>query len=454
MPADGHADRTVSTGGLTVGRYVMDVGAPEGMRVQRVRARGKPPPELTEALRQPPPAGAVEAAIEDAHAVAGRIDRAAALFTRIARGDLDVATVAGELEGLLDLLRRLDRAGRYKEALRLARVLARLLALASRLAALVTTLRIAVEAAVALADSKALAWALHELGTLALGAGDAEAAGRDLGEARRLREETGDLAGLEATEHNLAYVGRGGLLSPRTQRVAAGAGALAVVLVLGVVAVAGDDAPDPSPTPTPTATGGPPGDDTPPRITLTTDELTNEPVLTGTAGTAEGDRPEVTVTISGASEPVVVRGRRDDDGRFAVGATLASGTYTARAEQGDEAGNVGRSETVTFTVDVDPPEVSIAEPADGTETGTSPQFNGAAGTAEGDEPVLTLTVPPQSYAIDVAADGAWSREVAVQSAFDSETGEYSPITATAEQRDASGNVGRATVTFTAVPEVD
>jgi hypothetical protein len=467
MPADGQSDRTVSTGGLTVGRYVMDVGAPEGMTVRHVRRRGEPPPELAAALahEERPPVGAAEEAIEDASEVAAKVDRAATLFTRVAKGEIDIATIAGELDSLFALLGRLERAGRYKEALRLARVLARLLALAVRLVALVETLRIAVHAAVALANSKALAWALHELGTLALGADDAQAAERDLGEARRLREQEGDQAGLAATEHNLRYLAGGGLLTSRALRVGGGALALAVVLVLVVVVVAGDDGPEPPPTPTPTGTETAQptqGDETAPKPTLAANGLTNEPAptLSGTAGIDEGDSPDVTVRIYGGTEvagdPLQERpAKRGDEGRFEVrAAALTSGTYTAQAEQGDESGNTGRSDAVTFSVDLDPPAVTITEPATGTTTDESPAFTGTAGQADGDGPVVRLTVPSGTQSIDIQPDGTWSREVEVQSVQDQNTLKYTPFTATAEQSDEAGNVGRATVTFTPTPSVE
>jgi Bacterial Ig-like domain len=458
------ADRPSSTGGLTVGRYVMDVGAPEGMIVRRVRMRGTPPPELVEALaEEEPPVAAVEEAIEDANEVAGRIDRAATLFTKVARGELDVATIAGELEGLLDLLRRLDGGGRYREALRLARVLARLLALAARLAALVQTLRIAVHAAEALADSKALAWALHKLGTLALGAGDAEAAERDLGEARRLREQAGDEAGLAATEHNLSYVGAGAL-SSRVLRVGGGALVLAVVLVLVFVAIPDDDDDNNGePTPSPTATDTGPDDGTAPQPTLAADALSNEraPTLEGTAGTDGGDNRDVAVRIYGGTEvsgdPLQdLSATRGGDGRFQLqAAPLESGTYTAQAEQGDAAGNVGRSDPVTFTLDLEPPAVAIGSPPDAATTDESPSFSGTAGTAEGDQPVLTLSTPATAQSIAVQPGGTWEGVLAVPAVQDPDSDpdnpDYLPVTATAEQSDEAGNVGTATVTFTPEP---
>jgi hypothetical protein len=463
---DGQSDRAVSTGGLTVGKYVMDVGAPEGMTIQRVRVRGKPPRELADALaaEEHPLAGA-EAAIDDAGEVAAKVDEAATLFTKVARGELDVATIAGELDRLLALLGRLDRAGRHKETLRLARVLARLLALATRLVALVETLRVALHAAQALADSRAVAWALHELGTLSLGAGDAQAAERDLGEARRLREQTGDEAGLAATEHNLRYVGRASPLSSRALRVAGGAFALAVVLALVVVAVAGNDGdgPDTSPTPTTTQTTEPtPGDEIAPKPTLAADELTNQraPVLTGTAGTDDGDSPDVLVLIYDgekvAGDPLQQRtAPRGADGRFEVRAEpLASGTYTAEAEQDDDAGNTGRSDPVTFTVDLEPPVVAITAPENGASTDESLTISGTAGQADRDEPVVRLTVPAGTQSIDVQADGTWSLDVVVPGVRDPQTREYTAQTATAEQSDEAGNVGRSTITFTPSPGVD
>jgi hypothetical protein len=463
MPAG--SEQTVSTGGLTVGKYVMDVGAPEGMTIQRVRIRGKPPPELVDALAaEEHPLAAAEEAIDDAGAVAAKVDEAATLFTKVARGELDVATIAGELERLLALLGRLDRAGRHKETLRLARVLARLLALATRLAALVGTLRVALHAAQALADSRAVAWALHELGTLALGAEDAQAAERDLGEARRLREQTGDEAGLAATEHNLRYVGRASPLSSRALRVAGGAVALAVVLALVVVAVTENDGDGPdTPTPTTTPTTSPtPGDETAPRPTLAADELTNQraPLLTGTAGTDDGDSQEVAVLLYDgakvAADPLQQRtAARGADGRFEVRTEpLASGTYTAEAAQDDDAGNTGRSDPVTFTVDLEPPAVAITAPENGASTDESLTFSGTAGQADGDQPVVRLTVPAGTQSIDVQADGTWSLDVEVRGVRDPETREYTEQTATAEQSDEAGNVGRSTITFTPSPGVD
>ena len=62
---------------------------------------------------------------------------------------------------------------------------------------------------------------------------------------------------------------------------------------------------------------------------------------------------------------------------------LADGTYTARFEQADTAGN---AETIdrTFKVDATAPEAAITAPADGDRTNdTTPAVSGTAGSAAG-----------------------------------------------------------------------
>ncbi len=76
------------------------------------------------------------------------------------------------------------------------------------------------------------------------------------------------------------------------------------------------------------------------------------------------DHPTVTVTIH---EGTMVAGKVTASGRGPVSAGawsytaahLNDGTYTAQAAQSDEAGNVGTSAPVTFTVDTTPPAVTI-----------------------------------------------------------------------------------------------
>ena len=79
------------------------------------------------------------------------------------------------------------------------------------------------------------------------------------------------------------------------------------------------------------------------------------PTFTGAAGTAAGDSSQVTLRIwSGSAAtgtPVQTRTVTQSAGSWSVAASpaLAPGTYTARAEQTDGAGNTGQSAAVTFT---------------------------------------------------------------------------------------------------------
>jgi hypothetical protein len=80
------------------------------------------------------------------------------------------------------------------------------------------------------------------------------------------------------------------------------------------------------------------------------------PSFAGTAGNALGDEPTVTVKVhagSELSEPAAqtLHATRLGDGTYSVEASpLEPGTYTARAQQSDRAGNVGESDATTFTV--------------------------------------------------------------------------------------------------------
>jgi hypothetical protein len=81
------------------------------------------------------------------------------------------------------------------------------------------------------------------------------------------------------------------------------------------------------------------------------------PSFSGTAGTQAGDSASVTVRIwpgsSASGAPLQTRTTSRDavSGAYSMSAdALADGTYTARAEQSDSAGNVGQSSILTFTV--------------------------------------------------------------------------------------------------------
>jgi hypothetical protein len=102
-------------------------------------------------------------------------------------------------------------------------------------------------------------------------------------------------------------------------------------------------------------------DTTPPQVTLTSpasgsSTISGTQVIGGAAGTAPGDLAAITVQLfagssigaQGALEAVTVEA---SGGIWsATFAGLNPGTYTARAEQRDEAGNTGTSAPVTFTL--------------------------------------------------------------------------------------------------------
>jgi hypothetical protein len=206
-------------------------------------APGEPAP--SEALTE------VEEAVGEAKSVTSQIERGLELFTALAQGQvLDRKFVVKEADALLNLLERLDRDRRYRDVLRVARVLAAILALTLRWVALVETLRIAVRAARELGEHFDEAWALHELGTVSLVSEDAAAATNQLGEALRIRKELHDEAGAEVTRHNLATLERAFAKPGPSKAVIAAIVAGALLLIAGGAAVAvwllSDDEPPPA----------------------------------------------------------------------------------------------------------------------------------------------------------------------------------------------------------------
>jgi uncharacterized repeat protein (TIGR01451 family) len=83
------------------------------------------------------------------------------------------------------------------------------------------------------------------------------------------------------------------------------------------------------------------------------------PSFAGSAGTAAGDSSTVTVKIyagsSATGTPIqTLTTSRQPAGTFSVKATaVASGTYTAQAEQTDQTGNLGKSNSSTFAIDAE-----------------------------------------------------------------------------------------------------
>jgi hypothetical protein len=196
-------------------------------------------------------------------------------------------------------------------------------------------------------------------------------------------------------------------------------------------------------------------DTTPPVVTLDpVASLSNdaEPTLAGSAGQLLGDEQQVTVTVyegsSVAGKELLSEVAPASAGSWSHKLTrLADGTYTAQASQSDEAGNVGTSQPVTFTIDTKPPAVSI-EPVPTPSKDAEPTLGGAAGNEPGDHQSVTVTVyEGESTAGNVvesksvtALEGKWSYKTAHLS-----DGTY---TAQAFQTDEAGNIGTtAAVTF-------
>jgi hypothetical protein len=91
------------------------------------------------------------------------------------------------------------------------------------------------------------------------------------------------------------------------------------------------------------------------------------PTISGAAGVLGGDSATVTVKVYAGTQatgtPVqTLTATRSAGGGWSVQpAALSDGTYTARAEQRDDAGNLGVSGTRTFTVDTVAPTASITQ---------------------------------------------------------------------------------------------
>jgi hypothetical protein len=206
---DGVVARVDLAGGVLV------LGDPAGMTIAPADGRGSAD-SLAQALaqerkeREPAAVGLapLAGAVDDAAQVTSKVERAVKLFTEIAQGRLDPAAVSDEVDALVGLLGRLDRDERWAEALRMARSLATLLALLGRWLELIKSLKLALSAAEQLGDTSGQAWALHELGTLHLAAGERTEAERLLSQARAMREQIGDRLGLATTDRNLQFLCR------------------------------------------------------------------------------------------------------------------------------------------------------------------------------------------------------------------------------------------------------
>jgi hypothetical protein len=155
-------------GSVRVGAYSLEVAGsgsfarfePEAER-ENARALAA---ALDQAADEPPGAvAAIEEFQESADAVTSRIEEADRLVRTAAAGDLlQLGNLTGEIDSLLDLFTRLDKAGRFEEELKLMRSLNGLLALTLRWLDLIRSLLALLRSAKAAGHAGGQAFAHHE----------------------------------------------------------------------------------------------------------------------------------------------------------------------------------------------------------------------------------------------------------------------------------------------------
>jgi LysM repeat protein len=171
-------------------------------------------------------------------------ERALAHYTTWAEGvQQSLGRLVEESGAILHVLEWAAEAGRWTDVLRLGRAVEGGLALGGRWSAWAQVLRLLLQAAQALGDLAAEAWAQHQLGTRALCLEESAAARAWLNKALRLRESIGDRAGRAVTRHNLGILlgppppPQEPVQPPPTSMTATTTTAGAPLLVKGIVAV-------------------------------------------------------------------------------------------------------------------------------------------------------------------------------------------------------------------------
>jgi hypothetical protein len=234
------------------------------------------------------------------------------LLGELEKRSRDFAFVHEELGNLMGLLLWSTAEGRWGEALALAHGLDPYLTLRGLWDAWRTGTESALKAAVGLSDQVAEAWALHQIGTREIGAGDLDSARSHLEQARDLRLKLGDEHGAAYSQHNLDYLamkpGPPASIGPRRRPwVIGGLIVLALLALLFVPALGLKRSPiiQPSATPTVTLT-----DSYTPRPAATamvtaTPSLTPSPSATAGATDTPTDRPTITDTPTATFIPML-----------------------------------------------------------------------------------------------------------------------------------------------------
>ena len=239
--------------------------------------------------------------------------------------------------------------------------------------------------------------------------------------------------------------GGGGVIHPSTAAGGGGGGGGGSSF-LGEGTSAGSIAPDSTGVPSVRISYGETADPSP-LVALATPadgSVTNDPTpsFSGTAGTAPDDAATVTVNIyagpSSSGTPVQTRAAtRQADGSWAVAASppLSDGTYTARAEQSDGAGNSGVSSASTFTVDTVAPDPPLTGASANSNTGLVE----LSGTAEAGSIVDVFEGANRRAGVRADAAGAWAITLSAPEG---------PHTYTATATDAAGNTSGASNSVT------
>ncbi len=292
------------TGVVGVGHYSLEVGSSDGaFALFRPEPEQDNAAELADALSEPAeqeqPAATgdqLEGLLEDASAVTSRCEKSLRLFNAIAQGRaLDPKVVSDEVDALVTLVGRLDRAGHREEALRVARDLSALLALLLRWLDLVRSLRLALRTARSLGDLPGEAWALHELGSLHLVAGDPAGASTHLAEAVRIKSQLGSGHGRCASRHNLDAASRDlaedarDARARRSRRIPLLATVFALALLTGGGTALGLALTDPGSTPVP-----PPATTASATTSATTSRTTSAPSTTTATYSTTTQQPTTT----------------------------------------------------------------------------------------------------------------------------------------------------------------
>jgi hypothetical protein len=335
---------------IEVGNHVLAVGGDGGTLITRVAEPAGDADALADALGadvpRPRPFDGVIVGLEQ---WTGHVETGAELAQKLADG-VALDDLESWIGPALDLIERLDGSARAKEALELARTAQRVLALARRWLELIKLLR----GLLGSADEATVAWAKHELGTLALAAGRLREANLSLEQAHTLRRALGDRAGLTATEQSLRVLCAGLRASlhapsrPRPPRRALLAAMALLLLLIGGVtgaAIADSDG-------TPAAASA---DETPTPATTRTATPT-APHRTPTA------KPRTTATPAGTAAPTATRTPRATRTPTATATATPTATATATATATDTPTEVPTEVPTVTEPTVAPTETAPPDP--------------------------------------------------------------------------------------------